>query len=75
METAQDLNLHQNHPCFLCFPGYPPIRGFLHPQYPPLSLAEDGIEGEGFDHFGELLCSTGSLPCVQLLNFCLIFPC
>ena len=28
---------------------------------PPMALAKDGIQGEGFDHFGELLNSSGSL--------------
>ena len=43
------------------------------PQHPHLSLAEDGISGEGFCHFGELLCSPGSLPWIHVVKLLLDF--
>ena len=32
------------------------------PQHPPLSSAEDGIQGEGFSHFGNRLSFPRSPP-------------
>ena len=43
-------------------------------HYPLLALAEDGIWGEGFNHFGELFSFPGCLHVYRLLNFCLEVP-
>ena len=37
-------------------------------QHPLLSLAEDGIEGESFSHFGELFSFVGFLPCIRVIQ-------
>ena len=45
------------------------------PQHLLLSLAENAISGEGFSHFGELLSSSGSLPCVHVIKLLCDFSC
>ena len=44
-----------------------------YPKHLLLSLAEDGIQGEGLGHFGELLSFPGSRPCIRVIQISLIF--
>ena len=37
-------------------------------QHPLLSAVEDGIQGEDFSHFGELLSFSGPLPCIHVIK-------
>ena len=39
-----------------------------YPQHPLLSLAEDGILGEVFGHFGQLLSFSSSLPYIYIIQ-------
>lgn len=47
-------------------------------QHPPLSSAEDGVQGEDFGLWGELFSSPGFLPCIYVITLlfdCLLFTC